>query len=181
MKTLFIALLVAGILTPFVGRVVAQSQAVLPIGIISLQKIGNESPQAKDAAKRLETLRQAKAKEVGAKQQALEATRLQIANAGGIFRASKRAALVAEATRQEAELQRTTQQAQIDFQNLQREVQADLRREIGDIVTEIAKRRGMQFVLNEETSVVLAPTGSNLTAEVLERLNAASAQKAQAK
>lgn len=181
MKTLSIALVVVGILTLFVDRVVAQPRTALPIAFVSLQKLVSESAQAKDAAKRLETLRQAKAQELSAKQKALEEVRLRLANAGGIFRASKRAELLAEAKRQETELQRATQQAQTDFQNLQRELQADLRRRVGDIVTDIAKRRGIQFVLNEETALVLAPSGASLTAEVLERLNATSSPKPQEK
>ena len=80
MKTISLAVLVVGILTPFVERVVAQPQATLPIAVVSVQRIATEATQAKEAGKRLETLRQAKAQEVGAKQKALEAVRLQVAN-----------------------------------------------------------------------------------------------------
>jgi outer membrane protein len=142
-----------------------------------LQKIATESMQAKDAAKRLDTLRRTKGQEVSAKQKALEEVRLQVANMGGIFRASKRTQLVAEEKRQAAELQSVTQQAQTDFQNLQRDLEVELRRQVGDVVTEIARRRGIQFVFNEDTAVVIAPTGIDLTEEVLARLNAAPPQK----
>jgi outer membrane protein len=179
MKTISIAFLIVGILTPFVERVAAQP--TLPIAFISLQKIATESTQAKEAAKRLEMLRQTKAQEVRAKQKALEAIRLQVANAGGLFRGSKRAELVAEQKRQEAELLRVTQQAQSDVQNLQQELQTDLRRQIGAVVTDIAKRRGIQFVMNEDTAIVIAPAGADLTAEVIARLNAAPPQKPPAK
>ena len=155
--------------------------AALPIALISVQRIGNESTYAKEAAKRVEALRQAKAQEIGAKQKALEEIRLQVANAGGIFRASRRSELVVEEKRRETELQSATQQAQTDLQKLQREVETDIRRQVGEIVTDIAKRRGIQFVLNEDTAVVLAPTGIDLTSEVIERLNAAPAQKPPAK
>jgi outer membrane protein len=177
MKTTSVAVLLVMILAPLAARVGAQARTTLPIALISLQKIATESANAKEATKRLEALRQTKAQEVSAKQKALEDVRLQLANAGGIFRASKRAQLMAEEKRQEAELQRATQQAQADFQNLQRELQADLRRQVGALVTEIAKRRGIQFVLNEDSAVVLAPAGIDLTSEVIERLNAATAQK----
>jgi outer membrane protein len=181
MKITSIAIFLLILLTPFAQGVGAQSRTTLPIALISLQKIATESANAKEATKRLEALRQTKAQEVSAKQKALEDVRLQVANAGGIFRASKRAQLMAEEKRQEAELQRATQQAQVDFQNLQRELQVDLRRQVGDVVTDIAKRRGIQFVFNEDSAVVLAPTGVDLTAEVIERLNAAPAQKPPAK
>jgi len=177
MRTISIAFLVAGIFIAFGERAVTQSRPALPIALISLQKIGTEATQAKEATKRLEALRQTKAHEVTAKQKALAAVRLQVANAGGLFRASKRAELVAEQTRQEAELLRATQQAQTDVQELQRELQADLRRQVGDILTDIAKRRGIQFVLNEDAAVLMAPTGTDLTAEVIARMNAAPPPK----
>jgi outer membrane protein len=181
MKTVSIAILVVGILTSFAGPVAAQPRATFPIALISVQRIGNESMYAKEAAKRLETLRQAKAQEINAKQKELEGVRLQLANAGGIFRASRRSELAAEEKRQETDLQRLTQQAQTDLQKLQRDIETDIRRRVGEIVTDIAKRRGIQFVLNQDTAVILAPTGIDLTTEVIERLNMAPAQKPPAK
>ena len=83
----------------------AQARPGLPIAYISLQRILAEAEDAKAAGKELETLRAAKAQELTAKKQALDATKLQIANAGGMFSTSKREQLKVVEKQQEAELQ----------------------------------------------------------------------------
>lgn len=155
----------------------AQGRQGMPIAYVSVQRILNESDDAKAAAKELESLRAAKAQDLNARKQALDATRLQIANAGGYFSASRRAMLVETAKRQEGELQQATQQAQADFQELQRKAQDRLKGELKTILLGLAAQRGFQFVLNQDAALVLAPTGADLTDEVLARMNAASAQR----
>src|SRR6266542_2539182 len=150
MKSGSLALLAIGVLAPGVDRV-APSRSAAPIAYVSLQRLSTESIDAKAAAKRLEALRQTKAQDVNAKKQALDATRLQLANAGGVLQSGTRARLRAEENRQQTELQRATQQAQTEFQDLQRQLQGDLRRELSAVVGEIAKRRAIQIVLNADS------------------------------
>src|SRR5215470_13700497 len=95
-----------------------QARPTLPIAYISVQRILTEADEAKAAAKELEALRAAKAQELNVKKRALDDTKLQIVNAGGIFSASKRQQLTELAKRQESELQQATQQANNDFQEL---------------------------------------------------------------
>src|SRR5215831_21214576 len=68
----------------------AQTRAAFPIGFVSVQKVLSEAEDAKEAAKQLEALRQTKAADLAAKKQALDQTRLQIANAGGYFSSTRR-------------------------------------------------------------------------------------------
>jgi Skp family chaperone for outer membrane proteins len=166
---LFAAALVSG------TDALAQARPTLPIAYISVQRILNEAEDAKTAAKELEALRAAKAQELNAKKRELDNTKLQIANAGGMFSTSKRQQLTEQAKRQESELQQATQQAQTDFQELQKKVQDRLRQELGAIINTLAQQRGVQYVLNQDVAIVLAPTGANWTAEVLQRLNAVTA------
>jgi Skp family chaperone for outer membrane proteins len=170
MKAASIALFAVGILTPVVDRVV-QPRAATPIAYLSLQRISAESIEGKAAVKRLEAAGQARAQDVRARQRALEATRVALANAGGVFQASKRTELKAQEERQAQELQKATQAAQTELQEIQREVQAKVRQELGVIMADIAKQRSLQLVLNQDTAVVWAPTGADITAEVLDRLN----------
>jgi len=170
MKPVFAGLLGIGLLATGVEQAVQPRSA---FGYLSVQRILNESLDAKAAAKRLEDLRLARAKDIGAKQHALEATRLEEANAGGMFRASSRARLKARGDQQQKEIQEATQQAQIEFLNLQRQLQADLQRELNAVVADLAKRHAIQLVLNKE-GVVWSSTGTDLTGEALERLNVAA-------
>jgi outer membrane protein len=173
MKTISFALFAVGILTPVVDRVV--QPRVPPIAFVSVQKLSTESIEGKAALKQLETLNQSKTQEIRAKQQAIETTRTQLANAGGVFQASKRTELKAQEERQRLDLQKATQQAQTELQELQRQVQGKMRQELAAILSDIAKQKSIQIVLNQDAAVVWAPSGSDITAEVLERLNNAPA------
>jgi Skp family chaperone for outer membrane proteins len=142
------------------------------IAYVSAQRILSESTEAKAANVRLETLRRTKATELAAKQKALEATHLQLLQLGGVFSGSKRARVQAEEERQRADLKRATEQAQADYQTLQRQVQSDLNKHLGALVATFAKDRKLRLVLNSDTAVIWATPGTDLTAEVLAKLNA---------
>jgi Skp family chaperone for outer membrane proteins len=176
MKSFAVALLLTGALTPVIDT--APPRPALAVAYLSLQRILTESADAKKATQQLESLRKTKADEINTAKQALEATRLQLANAGGLFSATRRARLKTEEKRQELALQQQMQQSQTAVQDLQRQLQADLRGKLSAIVTDISRRRGILYVLNQDNAIISAPTVGDLTAEVLERLNGASAQNA---
>jgi Skp family chaperone for outer membrane proteins len=155
----------------------AQPRPTFPIAYISVQKVLAEADDAKAATKELEAMRAAKAGDLNAKKKALDDTKLQLANAGGFFSSNRRAQLAELVKKQESELQQATQQAQTEFNDLQKKVQERLRAELNTVLTALAVQRGVPYVLNQDTAIVLAPTAANWTAEVLERLNAATAQR----
>src|SRR5262245_5633024 len=115
----------------------AQSRAQYPIAYVSVNRILSEAADAKEGAKQLEALRQAKGKDLSARKQALDDTRLQIANAGGYFSSSKREQLKQQEKRQEVELQAATQQAQTEFTELTKKLQDNLRSELNSVLTEL--------------------------------------------
>jgi Skp family chaperone for outer membrane proteins len=165
-----LSLLVASVVAPVVATGI-ERRATPPIAFVSVQRISAQSSEAKAAAAQMEKLRQDKARELAARQKALEATQLQRANTGGFLQSSKRAQLKAQEDRERADLQHAQQQAQTDLQNLQRQLQTTLRQKVGEILRDIAKQRHLQVVLNEDTALVWAPAGADLTSEVVERLN----------
>jgi Skp family chaperone for outer membrane proteins len=142
------------------------------IAYLSAQRILSESTEAKAGNARLETLRQKKATELAAKQKTLEVTHLQLVQVGGLFSASKRARFQAEEERQRADLKRATEQAQADFQALQRQIQAELKKHLSAVLAAFAKDRRLRLVLNADTAVIWAAPGTDITAEVLAKLNA---------
>jgi Skp family chaperone for outer membrane proteins len=155
----------------------AQSRPSLTIAYVSMQKILTEADDAKAAAKQIEALRATKTQELNAKRQALEETRVQLANASGFFSAAKRLQLTALAQRQETELQQAAQQAQAEYVELQKKSQERLLSEIAPILAALATERKVLYVLNQDSAIVFAPAAANWTSDVLERLNAASAQR----
>jgi len=154
-----------------------QTRLAYPIAYISLQRILTEAEDVKAAAKELEALRASQTQELNAKKEAVAATRLELANAGGIFSGSTRERLAETLKRQEADLQQATQKAQTDFAERQKQLQERLRGELNTIVIALAKERGVAYVLNQDTAVVLAPTAANWTDDVLQKLNAAAQPK----
>lgn len=153
-----------------------QTRPTYPIAFITMQRVLNEAEDVKAAAKQLEALRATQTQELNAKKQTVEATRLELANAGGLFSGSTRTRLAETLKQQEADLQQTAQKAQADFTALQRQMQEQLRAELNTVVVALAKERGTAYVLNQD-AVVLAPSGADWTDEVLRRLNATSAQR----
>ena len=180
MKPLNIALLVGLALTPAVAFAVQTRQSApprptSPIAFISMQRVLSESGAAKAASKQLDELRKTKADDVNAKKKALDETKLAIANAGGVFSSSKRAELKATEAKQEAALKQATEEAQKAFTDLQRELQTGIRNDLGRVINEVARERPVQYILNADTTLLWARDATDLTGEVLERLNASSA------
>jgi Skp family chaperone for outer membrane proteins len=168
---LFVLTLLAGAASGF-----GQTRPAYPVAHIRLQRILTEADEVKAATKELEALRATQMKELNAKKQAVDATRLELANAGGIFSRSTRDRLAETLKRQEADLQQATQKAQADFGALQKQVQDRLRAELNSIVVTLAKERGAAYVLNQD-AIILAPSAADWTDEVLKRLNATAAQR----
>ena len=139
---------------------------------VSLQRIGSQSTSAQASAKKLEARRGELARAIGEKQKRLEGLRLQLAQSGGIFKSSKRQALVVEADRTRAELQKLRDDSQREIQGLQHQLQADFRKDLAAILVDLARQRGFDMVLNEDSAVVWSVPGSDLTEEAVKRLNA---------
>jgi Skp family chaperone for outer membrane proteins len=173
MKTLMSLVAIAAM----VPAVAVERRPAPSIAYVSLQQISNQTAGAKTAAARLDKARQERTREIAAKQREIEATHLKLVNAGGIFQSSTRAQLRAQEDRQRAELQHLTQQAQTDLQTLQRDLQNGLRQRITAVLDDIAAKRGLQIVLNQDSAVVWAPAGADLTAQVIDRLNSENTGK----
>jgi outer membrane protein len=186
MRPLHFALLVV-LALPAAAASAGQARPVAPprsgssVAFVSVQKILTESAAAKAAGKQLDDLRKAKADEVNAKKKALDDTKLALVNAGGIFSSSKRAELKTQEQRQEAELKQVTEDAQKAFLDLQRQLQTEIRNDLVRVINEIAREKPIDLILNADTSLVWGRNITDLTGEVLERLNAAGSQKAPAK
>lgn len=165
-------ILVFAALVPGAIAYVHAANQTSPIAYVSVQRVLSESTAAKADAAHLLAMQQQKAQELRQKQQALEATQQQLGGAAGVFRGRQ---LRQQAQQQRADLERATAQAQADLQSLQRQLQFDFRIRLKSALDDLVKRQGVQLVLNEDTAVVWTVSGSDLTAGVIERLNAIAA------
>jgi outer membrane protein len=136
---------------------------------VSLQRVATQSNVGKRANQQLETMRQERTRDLQAKQKELEDVIRQVAKADALPPA-ERDRLVQDEARRRTELQQLTQQAQSDFQSTQQRLQGELRAQITPILADIAKRSGVDVVLNSDTIAWAAP-GTDTTNEVVQRLN----------
>jgi Skp family chaperone for outer membrane proteins len=141
-----------------------------PVAYVSTQRIAKETPQGKEEMGRIQAVQQAQTTAVKARQDALEATRKQLA---GTTAAENRARLQAQGQQQTLELQSTIVKAQAELQEATRQVNADLLKTVQSAVAEVVKDRQVQVVLNSEAAVIWASPSIDLTDAVIARMNAA--------
>jgi Skp family chaperone for outer membrane proteins len=139
------------------------------VATVSLQRIAAQSTGGKRANQQLETLRQERGRDLAAKQKELEDVVRQLAKPD--TSPADRDRLSQDESRRRAELQQLTSQANADFVAAQSRLQTELRAQLMPILSDIAKQRGVDVVLNGDTIAWAAPA-TDATNEVLQRLNA---------
>lgn len=138
------------------------------VAYVSAQRIVAESPDVKAAFAKLPALQQERTTALRAKQQAIEETRQQLAQATD---GATRLQLQQKETQQRSDLERSTLLAQADLQKLQLQLDTDLKNRVKGILTELVKGQNIELVLND-TVVVWAAPENDLSSAVIERLNA---------
>jgi Skp family chaperone for outer membrane proteins len=121
MKTLLFSIPTAALIAFFSLTPSAQAPARGPvsIGYISSQRIFSESIEGKAGVARVQTLQQQRANDLRLRQQTLDATRQQLAQA---TESATRSQLQQQEIQQRTDYDRATAQAQFDFQTLRRQV-----------------------------------------------------------
>jgi len=138
---------------------------------VSSQRLTAQSAAGKRASQQLDTLRQERTRELLEKQKALEALARQLGGATALSPA-ERDRLSLEESQKRAEMQQLTAQFQQEFQSTQARLQNELRVEFAPILADIAKRYGVDVVMNADSAVLWAAPGTDATDEVLRRLSA---------
>ena len=84
-----------------------------------------------------------------------------------------RAQLQADIERQQRDLQRFTEDAQQDVQQLAEQVEAEFNRKLTPIIDKVAKQKQVHFVFNAaQSGLIWAEPGMDLTAEVIQAFDA---------
>jgi len=141
---------------------------------INIQRIASESSEGKTSSSRIEALRAKKAAELAEKNKAVEA--LQAKQRSAVMSEAASAQIQKDIDRTQVEIQRMTQDAQAELQELQNELQLDFQRKVGPVIEAVAREKDLQLLFSQaDSGLVWADTGLDLTAEVIRRLDAASA------
>ncbi len=137
-----------------------QSPSPARIAVVSTQRVSVETIDGKAAQARIQALQQERTADLRTKQQALEATRRELAQTKEL---NGLAPLQRQETQQRADLERASAQAQLDIQNLQRQVSADLQAKLRVVLLELVKARDIQLVLNADAAVLFVTPDFDLT------------------
>jgi len=138
--------------------------------VVSLQRVLTQANVGKRAAQQLEALRQERARDLQAKQKELEEVVRRLAK--DTLPQAERERLSQDESRRRTEFQQLTVQAQTDLQAMQARLNTEVRSQLAPILADIAKRSGVDVVLNSD-NIAWVTTGADTTNEVVQRLNAA--------
>jgi Skp family chaperone for outer membrane proteins len=145
---------------------VAQVPPDASLAVLSSQRISSQSIEGRAGQERLQSLQRQRAAELRQKQQVLEETRRQIADAGSTEE------LKQLESKQRADLDLATVQAQTEFQTTQREVTLALQAKVRIVLDELLKGTSVLVVLQSEGNIIWTAPGVDLTDAVIARLNA---------
>ena len=141
---------------------------------INIQRIASESAEGKASSSRIEGLRSKKAAELAEKNKTVEG--LQAKQRSAVMSEAAAAQVQKDIDKTQVEIQRMTQDAQAELQELQNELQLDFQRKVGPVIEAVAREKGLHLLFSQSDSgLVWADTGLDMTAEVIRRLDAASA------
>jgi outer membrane protein len=156
----------------------APAPAPFPAGVkyafIDIQRIANESGEGKAATAKVQALNQQRVNDLNEKNKALQAQQQKLESGGNVMSEAARAQLQREIDRLTVDIQRFTQDAQAEVQELQQTMMADFQRKLGPVIQQVAEEKGLQLLFSAaDSGLVWADPGLDLTAEVIKRFDSA--------
>ena len=149
------------------------------VAYVVLQRIANESADGRVATTRIQALQQKKAAELTEKNKQLTAMQQKLEKEGSVMNATAAADLQKNIEKLNVEVQRFTQDAQAEVQELQQELQQEFQQRLEPVLSQVATEMGLQFVFNgPDAGLVWADSALDISAEVIKKLDASSGKPA---
>lgn len=150
---------------------VASAAQANKIGVVDMQKAIQTSKAGKTARTELETAFNKKKKELQAEEERLKKLQESFQKQQAALSASARQKKQAELQEKFMKYQELLQKSQADIQKREQEMSAPIIAKIREVVAELAKKKGLDAVLEKNENVVLFSTSDlDLTEEVLKAL-----------
>lgn len=147
--------------------------ATVKVAYVDLQQALQSVDAGKKAKARLEKEVATKRKELEKQQAALQKEAEQFEKKAAILNEGARAKKQAELQKRLLEFQQKAARTQTELQGRERSLTAPLIKELRGIIEGIGKARKYELILEKNESAVLyAQSGSDITAEVIKRFNA---------
>jgi outer membrane protein len=152
------------------------------LAFINIQRLAAESAEGRAATTKVKALNDKKVQDLAERNKNLQATQQKLQQSGGVLSDAARGQLEKDAERMQVEIQRFTQDAQAEVNELQQELQAEFQRKLIPVINAVATERGLHMVFSQaDSGLVWADTGLDITADVIRRFDAAVGAAAPAK
>lgn len=149
------------------------------IAYVVLQRIANESADGRVATTRIQALQQKKAAELNEKNKQLTGLQQKLEKEGSVMSASASADLQKQIEKLNLEVQRFTQDAQAEVQELQQELQQEFQQRLEPVIQAVATEMGLHFVFNgPDAGLVWADSALDISTDVIRRLDSSSGKPA---
>ena len=144
------------------------------VAYVVLQRIANESADGRVATTRIQALQQKKAAELNERNKQLQTMQQKLEKEGSVMSASAAAELQKNIEKQTLEVQRFTQDAQAEVQELQQSLQQEFQQRLEPVLQQVATEMGLQFVFNgPDAGLVWADSSLDISSEVIKKLDSA--------
>jgi outer membrane protein len=149
------------------------------VAYVVLQRIANESADGRVATTRIQALQQKKAAELTEKSKQLTGMQQKLEKEGSVMSASAAADLQKNIEKLNVEVQRFTQDAQAEVQELQQQLQQEFQQRLEPVLSQVATDMGLQFVFNgPDAGLVWADSALDISGEVIKKLDASAGKPA---
>jgi len=144
------------------------------VAYVVLQRIANESADGRVATTRIQALQQKRAAELNEKNKQLTGLQQKLEKEGSVMSASAAADLQKQIEKINVDVQRFTQDAQAEVQELQQALQQEFQQRLEPVLQAVAQEMGLQFVFNgPDAGLVWADAALDISADIIRRLDSA--------
>ena len=146
------------------------------VGWVNVPEIAAVSASGQELAGQVQTLNEEKISEINAMNTELQASQEKLEQGGTVMSETAAAQLQRDIGRLQIDIQRATEDAQVEVTTLTEELQIDFQDSLMPIIGEIAAEKQLHLVLSvTDSGLVWTLPGLNITADVIARFDAAYA------
>jgi len=140
-----------------------------------VQKIASDSAEGKAATAKISALNNQKVTELNEKNKALQAAQQKLEQGGSVLNEAARSQLATDVDKQQREIQRFTEDAQQDVQNLQQQLQEDFQRKLTPVLAKVAQEKQLHMIFSvTDSGLVWGDPALDLTDDVIKEFDTAT-------
>src|ERR1700704_1978331 len=115
---------------------------------VNIQRVAAESGQGKSLSLRVQGLNAQKLTELNEKNKALQASQQKLDSGASVLSDAARAQLEKDIDRQQTEIQRFTDDAQKEVQDLQTELPGEFQQKLGPVIQQVAQEKKLEILFS---------------------------------